>query len=135
MSSLPEDFYLQECRSKKGEIYYHIKKKGFNTDKNKAHFDYEGHERVDENSLLRRLNKNDISIPQNCEAIIIPSHSLDNLEQMLNEPRFHHLSEYILPYPHCPKKKFIWLGLPGNRRDYDGAIIDLINSSFISNPC
>ena len=106
-----DDLYLKEVHAKHGAIYWHIRKKEWVKDKTKSHFDYEGPERVDENSLRGRLSDRGEDIPQDCEAIIIQGG--EKLLRMLDEPRFHHLSEYILPYPGCRSKKYIWLGLPG----------------------
>lgn len=138
MSCSPErdwrdGLFMKEVHAKpSGAIYWHIRKKDWVEDKNKAHFDYEGPERVDRNSLRGRLTNRGVDIPRDCEAIIIQGG--EKILRMLDEPRFSHLSEYILPYPGCPSKKYIWLGLSENRRPNDGAIMDLIYSSFRQSP-
>ena len=134
MANLSERYWRDGLHLKEvhndGKIYWHIIKLGQVKDATKAHFDYEGPERVDENSLRGRLTDRGEDIPQDCEAIIIQGGE-EKISGMLGETQFRHLSEYILPYPGIrTKKKYIWLGLSGNRVDHQGAILDLIHSSF-----
>jgi hypothetical protein len=134
MSNLSERYWrngfsMKGVRARgSGAIYWHIIKPGLVKDKTKAHFDYEGPERVDENSLRGRLTDRGEDIPQDCEAIIIQGG--EKLSRMLDETRFGHLSEYILPFPGCPSKKYIWLGRDDLWLNHQGAIFDLILSSF-----
>ena len=102
-------------------------------DKNKANFDWEDPTRTDHNSVCGRLLRDGGVAPPDCDVIIV--HPCGNkLSKMLDEPKFHHLSDEILPFPPSDrgvmKKKYILVGREGNRRPNDGAIMDLINSSF-----
>jgi hypothetical protein len=102
-------------------------------DNDKARFDWEDPTRTDLSSVCGRLLRDgEVPLPD-CDVIIVSPPG--KLSKMLDEPKFHHLKDDILPFPPndrgiFPKKEYIWVGREGNRRPNDGAIMDLINSSF-----
>ena len=72
-------------------------------------------------------------IPNGCIPIIVwvPGASVGFWDQFLDTPKFQCLRDEFHPYPRCPTKKYILMGLPGNRREHDGVLMDLIHDSFI----
>ena len=72
-------------------------------------------------------------IPNGCIPIIVwvPKGETGFWDQFLDTPKFQCLRDEFHPYPRCPTKKYILMGLPGNRREHDGVLMDLIHDSFI----
>lgn len=72
-------------------------------------------------------------IPEGCIPIIvwIPLKETGFWDQFLGVSKFQCLRDEFQAYPSAPTKKYILMGLPGNRREHDGVIMDLIHDSFI----
>jgi hypothetical protein len=53
-------------------------------------------------------------------------------DEAKRSPEFRYICDLFSDYPtKAWQKKYILMGLPGNRREHDGVIMDLIHDSFI----